>query len=88
MASTPSDIEKINLEAHVELCAERYKSLEEKLDVVEKRLGDLETHVLGIKESLSNRTAGNNKQLIAVGTSIIIALLTANITLIINLINK
>jgi hypothetical protein len=27
-----SDIEKENLEAHVELCAERYKQLESKLD--------------------------------------------------------
>lgn len=88
MASSPTDIEKINLEAHVELCAERYKSLEEKLDTVERRLAELEGHVIGIKESLSNRTIGVNRQLVAIATSVILALLTANITLIINLIHK
>ena len=31
-------IEKENLEAHVELCAERYDALEEKLDAVEEKV--------------------------------------------------
>jgi hypothetical protein len=31
----PTDIEKKSLEAHVELCAERYKFLETKLESVE-----------------------------------------------------
>jgi chromosome segregation ATPase len=37
-----TDIEKKNLEAHVELCAERYKNLDNKLDTVEKRVSDVE----------------------------------------------
>ena len=32
-----TDIEKKSLEAHVELCAERYRYLEEKLDSLENR---------------------------------------------------
>ena len=36
-----SEIEKANLEAHVELCAERYKSLESRLDAIELKVGDL-----------------------------------------------
>ena len=32
----PTDIEKKSLEAHVELCAERYKLLETKLETVEQ----------------------------------------------------
>lgn len=88
MASTPTEIEKVNLEAHVELCAERYKSLEEKLDQVDQRISALEKHVLSIKDSISNKTVGINKQLLAISTTIIGVLLTANITLIINLINK
>ena len=92
MAQGPTEIEKHNLEAHVELCGERYKSLEDKLNRVDARLAELESHVIIIRDSLSNKTAnlssGINKQLIAIGTSIIGVLLAANVTLIINLINK
>ncbi len=92
MAKGPTEIEKHNLEAHVELCAERYKSLEDKLNRVDARLEELESHVISIRDSLANKTAnissGINKQLMAIGTSIIGVLLAANITLIVNLINK
>lgn len=88
MVSSPTDIEKVNLEAHVELCAERYKSLEEKMDQVNQRISILEKHVIAIKEGINNKTTGINKQLLAIATTIIAALLTANVTLIINLINK
>jgi hypothetical protein len=37
-----TEIEKKNLEAHVELCAERYRNLDNKLDTVEKRVSDVE----------------------------------------------
>lgn len=36
------DIESHNLEAHVTLCAERYKALEERFDRVERKITDLE----------------------------------------------
>lgn len=47
----PTDIEKKNLEAHVELCAERYRFLENKLNAVENKITALtpvmqETHEL------------------------------------------
>jgi hypothetical protein len=37
----PTQIEKENLEAHVELCAQRYDALEQRLGSVEIKLGDL-----------------------------------------------
>ncbi len=88
MTNNTTGIEKVNLEAHVELCAERYKSLEEKIDLVNQRISMLEKHVLVIKDSINSKTSGINKQFIAIGTSILAVLLTANVTLIINLINK
>lgn len=36
-----TDIEKENLEAHVELCAERYKQLETRLTSIEEKVGKL-----------------------------------------------
>lgn len=40
MATT--DIEKENLEAHVELCAERYKQLDSRLGAIENKVGNLQ----------------------------------------------
>jgi hypothetical protein len=40
MATT--DIEKENLEAHVELCAERYKQLDNRLCAIETKVGNLQ----------------------------------------------
>ena len=86
MSST--DIEKENLEAHVELCAERYKHLETKLTDLDDRMNRLEAHVVAIKDSLSDRSLGVNKQLITIGTTIIGVLLTAVFGLITHALTK
>ena len=41
MSSQPTDIEKENLESHVELCALRYGELERRLTSIEKKVADL-----------------------------------------------
>jgi hypothetical protein len=38
----PTEIEKENLEAHVELCAQRYEALENRMTSVEVKLGTLQ----------------------------------------------
>ena len=83
-----TNIEKQSLEAHVELCAERYGKLESKLETVERKVEKLEEHILSIKESLAGTGDRQSKQLIAIGTAIISVLLTGIITLTIHLINK
>jgi len=88
MATNPTSIEKINLEAHVELCAERYASLEQKLNHLDRRLSTLEEHIVEIKESIANKSGGINKQLITLGTGIIGAMFAAIITLLIHLASK
>ena len=88
MATNTTSIEKINLEAHVELCAERYASLEEKLNHLDKRLTTLENHIVEIKETVANKAGGINKQLITLGTGIIGAMFAAIITLLIHLASK
>ena len=42
MALEPTDIEKTNLESHVELCALRYSALETRLGAIEKKVGSLQ----------------------------------------------
>lgn len=64
------DIEKESLEAHVELCAERYSRMEEKFSSVEKRLSTVETVLVDIKDVLVTQNHQRQKQIIgwAVGT--------------------
>lgn len=75
MSST--DIEKKSLEAHVELCAERYSNLDAKLSNLETRMDKLEGHIVDIKDSIRNGNNDNNKTIITIGTSIFGILLTA-----------
>ena len=64
-------IEKENLEAHVELCAERYEALEDKLDAVEAKVGSLELVVHEIKAMITSMNDSRQKQLIKWGVTII-----------------
>lgn len=43
MASETTDIEKNNLETHVELCALRYSALEHRLEIIEAKVGGLQS---------------------------------------------
>jgi predicted nucleic acid-binding Zn-ribbon protein len=83
-----TQIEKESLEAHVELCAERYEKLESKLETVEKKVERLEEHILAIRESLAGTENKQSKQLIAIGTAIISVLITGLITLTVHLVTK
>ena len=83
-----TDIEKQSLEAHVELCAERYGKLETKLECLEKKVEKLEEHILAIKDSIAGAGNQQSKQLIVIGTAIISVLITGIITLTVHLISK
>lgn len=83
-----TNIEKTNLEAHVELCAERYEKLENKLQNVESKVERLESHVIEIKQVLAGAGDKQSKQLIAIGTAIISVLITGLITVLVHFINK
>lgn len=79
MATT--DIEKKSLEAHVELCAERYTALETKLDNLETRMDKMEMHLVDIKTSLTSNDASQYKTMITIGTSILGVMIAGVITL-------
>lgn len=80
-----SDIERENLEAHVELCAERYKQLNMKLDSVDNKVTAMEGMISDIKNGLAEANDKHNRQLITIGTGIILSLIGAIITLLVAL---
>lgn len=70
-----TDIEKKSLEAHVELCAERYKFLETKLESVEDKLTTVVSSVSAVKDTVQSMSTKNNDRLINWGIGIIVTLL-------------
>ena len=65
-----TDIEKKSLEAHVELCAERYNALEDKMNTMSANIAHLCEMVAEVKNSVSQMNNQRNNQLLnwAVGS--------------------
>lgn len=70
MADT-TDIEKKSLEAHVELCAERYKLLELKLETVESTVTSLKEMIVDLHDMVHKMSEKRNDQLIGWGVGLI-----------------
>lgn len=67
--SSPTDIEKENLEAHVELCAQRY-------DALEKRLSSVETKIVVLQDTIEKSHLNTIKVLIGTAGTIIVGMLS------------
>jgi predicted nucleic acid-binding Zn-ribbon protein len=80
--SITTDIEKKSLEAHVELCAERYSALETKLENLDKRMDNLEGHIIDIKDKITGVGSDSSKTIITIGTTILGVMIAGIITLI------
>lgn len=66
-----TDIEKKSLEAHVELCAERYRMLELKLETVETNVSDVKAVTQQTHDLVHSLAEKRNTQLIGWGIGII-----------------
>lgn len=73
----PTDIEKESLEAHVELCAQRYDAMKDNMERMETRLTNVETIVVQIKNMLVEKENKAYIKLLNLGIGIIGSLLTA-----------
>jgi hypothetical protein len=69
-----TDIEKKSLETHVELCAQRYKYLEEKLETVEQTVINLNAVVREVHDMVQAMSQRNTDRLINWGVGIIVFL--------------
>lgn len=66
-----TDIEKKSLEAHVELCAERYNALEDRLSALDGKITGVGAMVREVKDTVSKMAEKNNDRLITWGVGII-----------------
>jgi chromosome segregation ATPase len=70
-----TDIEKKNLEAHVELCAERYRHLETKLETVEEKIITLSQVIREVHDMVAGLKDQRNNQILAWAAGLISLLL-------------
>jgi hypothetical protein len=72
-----TDIEKKSLEAHVELCAERYRMLELKIENVDTKMTNQTTVIQEIHDLVHELAEKRNTQIINWGIGIIASLIGA-----------
>jgi tetrahydromethanopterin S-methyltransferase subunit G len=70
----PTDLEKRDLESHVELCALRYSQLENRLDTIEKKVEKLSS-------SISDSYTNMQKVIVGATATIVAGLLSTVVTI-------
>ena len=85
MAMNQSRLERENLEAHVDLCAERYRVLEEKLNRLETKVDGLTTAMSKVAEKQTSASMSSNKLIIGAAATVIAGLLSTVVLLLLNL---
>lgn len=69
-----TELEKKSLEAHVDLCAQRYRFLEERIAGMDEKIEGVADTVSDVKKSIDKMAEKNNDRLINWGVGIIVFL--------------
>jgi hypothetical protein len=73
--SETTDLEKKSLEAHVDLCAQRYRFLEQKFQTVEEKITEQGTVIREVHDMVQNMADKRTDQIMGWGMGIIGALI-------------
>ena len=76
-----SELERTNLEAHVDLCAERYKGLETRLDNVEKAVKDLHSEMRRMHDENMKANQSTNKIMLGAAATVAAGILSTIVVL-------
>jgi tetrahydromethanopterin S-methyltransferase subunit G len=74
--SVTTGIEKQNLEAHVELCAQRYEAIEQRLDAIEGKVSVLQKTIEESHNSMVKVLIGTAGTVVTGVLSVLIVILT------------
>jgi hypothetical protein len=74
--ATATDLEKENLEAHVDLCAQRYEVLEGRLTKIEEKVESIHQDIQSGQQSMTKVLIGTTGTIIAGLLSTIVVILT------------
>lgn len=75
MARPASQIEKESLEAHVELCQQRYEALENRLTIIEKKVDEISKDITDGNQTMVKVLVGSAGTIVAGLLSTIVVLL-------------
>jgi hypothetical protein len=75
-AQGPIDIEKENLSAHVDLCAQRYQQLDTRLTIIESKFGDLQKLIEAGQNSMIKVVIGTAGTVVTGVLSVLFVLLS------------
>tara|TARA_X000001036_G_scaffold439953_1_gene493297 strand:+ start:2120 stop:2395 length:276 start_codon:yes stop_codon:yes gene_type:complete len=84
MSNGTTSLERTNLEAHVDLCAERYKGLETRLENVEKAVKDLHTEMRSMHDENVKNHQSTNKIMLGAAATVVAGILSTIIVLLMN----
>jgi len=70
-----TNLERENLEAHVDLCAERYKQLESRLSIIETKVSELGRAIADSKDSMSKTIIGASATIVSSLLALIVTIL-------------
>ena len=73
--SKTTEIEKQNLEAHVELCAQRYEAIETRLTSIESKVGSLQKCIEDSHSNMTKVLIGTAGTVVTAVASILVVLL-------------
>ena len=79
-----TELERTNLETHVDLCAERYKGLETRLENVEKAVKDLHMEMRRMHDENVKNHQSTNKIMLGAAATVVAGILSTIIVLIMN----
>jgi hypothetical protein len=74
--SVTTEIEKQNLEAHVELCAQRYEAIEQRLGAIESKVSALQKTIEESHSSMVKVLVGTAGTVVTGVLSVLIVILT------------
>ena len=75
-----TDLEKENLEAHVDLCQQRYEQLEGRLDKIEKKVESIHSDMIEGQKSMTKVLIGTAGTIVAGLLSTIVVILLPNLS--------
>lgn len=76
MPSSPIDIERTNLEVHVDLCAQRYENLDIRLSKIESKFDELQESIENGHNSMVKVIIGTAGTVVAGVLSVLVVLLS------------
>lgn len=75
MNFTTTNLERENLEAHVDLCAERYKQLETRLGTIEVKVESIAATIADSKDSMAKVIIGSTATIVASLLGVVVTIL-------------